>query len=103
MKKIAVFDSPADRAQLKASVHYFDNGLPRQRHFVANDEKQLYEQVFLFELENTGISIRMLCYRGNVVNWKPIYTGLHYCFGKGRITFQQFCDEFLSEPEMIAS
>lgn len=88
---------------IKASVHYFENGLPRQRLFTAANEEQLYQQVFLFEVENPEINIRLLCYRGNIINWKPIYTGLHYCFGEGSITFEEFCNEFLTEPETIAS
>lgn len=90
--------------KIKATVHIMnEDNFPRQLTFEAANEEELYQKVFLFEAEHhPKIKIRQLCYHGKVIDWQPVYNGLHYCFGKGHISFEQFKQKFMAEPENIA-
>ncbi len=77
---------------ITATVHYTEQGFPRQKQITATSEEALYEQVFWFKAEHyPQVIVKMLQYNGQNVVWDDrLGTYSHYCFGKGRMSFAEF-------------
>lgn len=85
---------------LKATLYYTQLGLPRQKQLNAHTEENLFNQAFFFHAENyPQVNLERIQYSGKNIEWDD-RTELfaHYCFGKGRISFDDF-RKVIIDPE----
>lgn len=89
---------------IKATIHFTENGLPRQKPFTSHTEEYLFEQVFWFQTEHyPAVLIKSIQFSGKTVVWNNrVSTYSHYWLGKGRMSFIQFKAACFNEPEKIA-
>lgn len=86
---------------IKATVIYLRNGLVRQRPFIANNEEELLQDIFLFKaryFSDLNIYITQVNYHGQTLRWNNFLA--HKTFAKGRMTFEEFKAACLNQPEI---
>lgn len=91
MKEQTGFANTIYTPRINATVHFFQNGLARQKQFSATGEEKLIEKVFMFKVENypgQKIDIRKVQYHGQVLEWNDFLA--HNTFAKSRMSFDEF-------------
>jgi hypothetical protein len=78
---------------IKATIHFWYNGTPRQKQVFAETEEELLYDAFMFKVDFFGsngshIDIRYIDYQGQQLKWNDF--AAHNHFAKGRISFEEF-------------
>lgn len=91
-RKLRIKEAEVRIHDIKATVHYTHNALPRQASFKSHSEEDLLEQVFWFQVEHyPAVTVSTVQYAGKTLQWDGhASTYAHYYFGKGRMSFEEF-------------
>lgn len=89
---------------IKATVYFTQDGLPRRRRFMADTEEQLLTDVFMYQVERCtlhNIEIKQVHYRGQLLQWNDFLA--HRTFAKGRMSFDEFKAAILNQPQELTA
>ena len=91
---------------IKGTLHYTQMGMPRQKPLTSHTEEDLFKQAFMFGVDNyrNKVKLTQLQYNGKNIDWTPrIELLTHFCFAKGRISFENLHQVLFNQPEKITA